>query len=61
MIQQYWIVDVAGRRVTIHSGPTGPGNAPTYQHQQDFVPGQEIPVLLGGQELGRIQVAELFL
>ena len=60
-IQQYWIVDVAGRQVAVYSGPTGPGSAPTYQHRQDFVSGQEIPVLLAGQEVGRVKVAELFL
>jgi Uma2 family endonuclease len=60
-IQQYWIVDVVGHRVAVHSGPTGPGNAPSYQHCQEFVPGQDIPVLLAGLEVGRVKVAELFL
>jgi Uma2 family endonuclease len=60
-IQQYWIVDVIGRKVAVHSGPTGPGNAPAYQHTQEFVPGQDIPVMLDGLEVGRVKVAELFL
>lgn len=60
-IQQYWIVDVEGRRVAVYTDPTGPGTAPSYQHQRDFVPGQEIPVLLSGKEVGRVEVAELFL
>ena len=60
-IEQYWIVDVADRRVAVHSGPTGPAPVPAYQHRQDFVPGQEIPVVLSGQEVGRVEVAELFL
>jgi Uma2 family endonuclease len=60
-IQQYWIVDVIGHRVAVHSGPTGPSNAPAYQHRQEFVPGQEIPVMLDGLEVGRVKVAELFL
>ena len=60
-IQQYWIVDVVGRRVTVYSAPTGPGNAPAYQYSHDFAPGQEIPVVLGGLEVGRVEVAELFL
>ena len=60
-IRQYWIVDVDGRRVAVYSDPTGPNDAPTYAHRQDFVPGEEIPVLLGGHEVGRINVAELFL
>ena len=60
-VREYWIVDVEGRQVAVHSDPTGPGNAPTYQHRQDFIPGQEIPVSIDGREVGRIEVAELFL
>ena len=60
-IPSYWIINISDRRVQVYSGPTGPGNAPTYQQRQDFVPGQEIPVLITGQEVGRIAVAELFL
>lgn len=60
-IPRYWIVDVEGHQVSVYSDPTGPSGAPTYQHRQNFVPGQEIPVLLAGQEVGRVVVAELFL
>ena len=60
-IPQYWIIDVIGRQVAVYSGPSGPATVPTYQHRQDFAPGQEIPVVLSGQEVGRIEVAVLFL
>jgi Uma2 family endonuclease len=57
----YWIVNFPDPRIEVYTGPTGPVAAPSYQHRQDFVPGQEIPVLVGGQEVGRVEVAELFL
>ena len=60
-IREYWIVDVINQRVAVYTGPTGPGSAPTYQHRTDFVPGQEIPVMLDGREAIRGKVAELFL
>jgi Uma2 family endonuclease len=60
-VPQYWVVSIPDRGVEVHTGPTGPGTAPSYQHRQDFIPGQEIPVLLADREVGRVQVAELFL
>ena len=60
-IREYWIVDVAGRQVAVYTGPTGPADTPSYQHRTDFIPGQEIPVMLDGREVVRVKVAELFL
>ena len=60
-VREYWIVDVEGRQVAVHTGPTGPAATPAYQQRQDFVPGQDIPVTVAGREVGRIVVADLFL
>ena len=57
----YWIVNIPERRIEVYTSPTGPVAMPSYQQRQDFVPGQEIPVFVGGQEAGRVKVAELFL
>ncbi len=57
----YWIVNVIDRRVQVYTGPTGPADQPGYAHRQDFGPGEEVPVVLDGQEVGRVRVADLFL
>ena len=57
----YWIVNIPDRRVEVYTVPVGPGNAPSYQHRQDFAPGQDVPVTIDGLQVGRVAVAELFL
>ena len=54
-IPVYWIVNLVDRRVEVYSNP-GPDGCLS---REDFLPGQEIPVLIGGVEIGRIPVAEI--
>jgi Uma2 family endonuclease len=60
-IPVYWIVNLVDRRVQVYTDPTGPSDEPTYSHRQDFNPGDEIPVVLDGHEVGRIAVQDLLL
>jgi Uma2 family endonuclease len=55
----YWIVNLVERRVEVHADPTGPGDAPRYARQSDYETGQELPVVIGGREFGRVPVREL--
>ncbi|MBX9584113.1 MAG: Uma2 family endonuclease [Gemmataceae bacterium] len=57
-VTQYWIVDVNARRVEVYTDPRG-GKNPTYRTQTDYGPGDAVPVVVGGTELGSIPVSEL--
>jgi Uma2 family endonuclease len=54
-IPVYWIVDVNGRRVEVHTGPGPQGYGPP----AIFAEGQSIPVVIDGREVGRIAVADI--
>ena len=54
-IPVYWIVNLVDRRVEVYTDPSPAG----YASRVDFLPGQEIPVVIGGVEIGRIAVAEI--
>ena len=45
-----------GRRVEVYTGP-GPRG---YASSEVFTEGQSVPVVIGGREVGRIAVADLF-
>ena len=57
-VVQYWIIDVEARRVEVYTDPRG-GKNPTYRTRTDFAPGDDLPVVVGGTEVGRIPVSEL--
>lgn len=57
-IAVYWIVNLVDRRVEVYTQPRG-GKNPGYKQQTDYGPGDEVPVVVGGKELGRIPVKEL--
>jgi Uma2 family endonuclease len=54
-IPVYWIVNLVDRRVEVYSNP-GPAG---YASREDFPPGQEVPVVIGGVEVGRIAVSDI--
>ncbi len=58
-IPVYWIVNLIDRQVEVFTDPTGPGQRPRYRHRQIFGQDDEVPVVLEGQEVGRIAVREL--
>lgn len=60
-VPRYWIVNLVDRRVEVYTDPSGPGDDPAYRQQQDHGPGDEVPVLLDGQEVGRVRVSDLLL
>ena len=55
----YWIVNLVDGRVQVYTDPTGPADEPTYGQRLDFGPADQVPVLLDGQEVGRIRVGDL--
>ena len=60
MIPAYWVVDVSGRRILAHSEPrlTVEGRG-EYGRVEAFGPGQEIPLVLDGQEVARVPFDDL--
>ncbi len=54
-IPVYWIVNLKNRQVEVYTGP-GPDG---YASRNDFVEGQDVPVVIGGIEVGRIAVVDI--
>jgi Uma2 family endonuclease len=54
-IPVYWIVNLVDGHVEVYTdpGPTG------YRSRQDFSPGESVPVVIDGHEVGRIAVADI--
>jgi hypothetical protein len=59
-IAVFWIVNLVDRKVEVYTQPTGPADEPDYAHRQDFGLGDVLPLVLDGQEVGTLPVAELF-
>ena len=53
-IPAYWIVNLVDRQVEVYTLPYPDG-----YHAQDFAPGQLLPVVIDGAEVGRIAVADI--
>jgi Uma2 family endonuclease len=54
-IPVYWIVNVVASQVEVYSKP-GPDG---YQIRDDYLPGQSVPVVLDGIQVGTIAVADI--
>jgi Uma2 family endonuclease len=54
-IPVFWIINLVDRQVEVHTMPYQGG----YRSQAIFRPGQEVPVLIDGVEVGRIPVDDL--
>ena len=54
-IAVYWIVNLIDSQVEVYSDPAADG----YLSRQDFKPGQDVPVMIGGSEIGRIAVVSI--
>lgn len=54
----YWIVNLIDGQVEVYSKPRA-GKTPAYRRRHDFRPGDEVPVVLAGKEIGRLAVREL--
>jgi Uma2 family endonuclease len=54
-IAVYWIVNLVAGRVEVYTGPGPLG----YQFHEVFNPGQVVPVVIDGTEIGHIAVADI--
>jgi Uma2 family endonuclease len=55
----YWIVNLVENQVEIYTDPSGPAEPPDYGNHQDYRPGDEVPVIIDGREVGRLRVQDL--
>ena len=58
-IPMYWIVNLPGAIIEVYTQPSGPGDDPKYGHRQNYSAGESVPLILDGQLIASIPVAEL--
>jgi Uma2 family endonuclease len=58
-IPAFWIVNIRQRRVEVYTNPAGRGKTARYRDAATFGPGDEVPVVIGGREAGRVAVDEI--
>jgi Uma2 family endonuclease len=58
-IPVYWIVDLNRRLVEVRTQPFGKGKRAGYVRCEIYREGDQVPVVLDGQEVGRIAVSDL--
>ena len=58
-IPVYWVVNVVDKIIEVYTLPSGPGNAPAYAKRDDYPVGTSVPVVLDGNTVGTIAVAEV--
>jgi Uma2 family endonuclease len=59
MIPAYWVVDVSGRRILVHTEPRVVEGRGEYARVEIYRPGQALPLVLDGQEMARVPFDEL--
>jgi Uma2 family endonuclease len=55
----YWIVNLPNRRIEVYTEPNGAATPPHYHKSQFFCPGDEVPIVLDGVEVGRLNVSDV--
>ena len=55
----YWIINLSENQLEVYSAPAGEAESADYQQQQNYLPTDEVPLLLDGREVGRLRVSEL--
>jgi Uma2 family endonuclease len=58
-IANYWILNLIDNCVEVYSQPTGPDLNPRYLRRDDFAATDCVPLVLDGQEIAKIRVADL--
>jgi hypothetical protein len=55
----YWIVNLIDNQVEVYTEPSGPAEHPDYNQRRDYQPGDEMPVIIDGREVGHLRVRDL--
>jgi Uma2 family endonuclease len=57
-IPVYWIVNLVDCQVEVYTQPSGPAEQPDYAQRQELGLDDSVPVILDGQEVGRLAVRD---
>jgi Uma2 family endonuclease len=55
----YWIVNIPDGQVEVYTEPTGPIERPTYRSCRVYRPGETVPVVLDGREIGQVPASDI--
>jgi hypothetical protein len=55
----YWILNVVDRQIEVYTDPRPADPVPAYATRTDYRPGDSVPLVLDGQTVGHIPVADL--
>jgi Uma2 family endonuclease len=58
-IPAYWVINVVDQRIEVYTDPDPAADPPAYRTHTDFTPGQSVPLVLDGQAVASISVADL--
>jgi Uma2 family endonuclease len=58
-IPVYWVVNIPDRKVEVFSQPSGPTESPAYGQRDEYPVGTAVPVVLDGNPVGTIAVADV--
>jgi Uma2 family endonuclease len=58
-IPEYWIVNVVDTQLEVYTDPDATTDPPAYRTRTDFAPGQDVPLVLDGQTVATLPVADL--
>lgn len=58
-IPSYWIVNLLDRRLEVYTDPSGSSPNPDYGQRRDYLPTDEVPLVLDGHEIARVSVDRL--
>lgn len=58
-IPSYWIVNLIDRQVEVYTDPDPAASPPAYRTQANYAPGQSVPLVLDGQTVATLPVADL--
>jgi Uma2 family endonuclease len=59
-IPVYWLVNISDRQLEVYTEPSGPSPPLGYRRSNVFHPGDNVPLMIEGQQVARIAVADLF-
>jgi Uma2 family endonuclease len=57
-IEEYWIVNLLDRQIEVYTAPKA-GKLACYENRQDYRPGDQLPLILRGELIGKIQVSQV--
>jgi Putative restriction endonuclease len=60
MVPVYWIVNLPDRQIEVYTEPSGPTKKPKYGKRRFYRNGSSVPVVIAGEEIGRISIKSVF-